>query len=109
MNILPLQGQCLVEILPRDDAEFGSIVIPEGVDVRVKGGKLPPERGIVRRLGRWPQKKGGLCAMPEFTPGDTVLLSRYSGQKLKQLGDRFRLVKVSDVLAVLHETTFPVD
>jgi co-chaperonin GroES (HSP10) len=101
MNILPLKGQCLVELLPRDTTEFGLITIPESVEIKDGRGKLPPVRAIVRRLGRWPQKPNGLAVLPEFSPGDCVIVSQYAGQKLKRLDDKFRLVRVEDVLAVL--------
>ena len=100
MNILPLPGQVLVEILPNADT-IGGILLPRGVEIRDTSGKLPCVRGVVRRLGRWPQKPNGLAVLPEFSPNDTVLLSQYAGQKLHSLGDRFRLVPIKDVLAVL--------
>ena len=89
MNIVPLTGQVLVEILPNSDT-IGGIVIPDGVKVRDASGKLPCVRGVVRRLGRWPQKPNGLAVLPEFSPNDIVLLSHYIGQKLHRLGDRNR-------------------
>lgn len=101
MTILPLPGQVLVEILPAESKSIGGITIPDGVEVMDKGGKLPPEKGKVVRLGRWPQKPNGKAVLPEFSPGDTVLVSRYSGQRLKHLDDKFRLVQLDDVLAVL--------
>ena len=100
MTITPLPGQVLVEILPSSDT-IGGIVIPDGVEVRDIRGKLPCARARVHRLGRWPQKKNGYATLPEFSPGDTVLVSAYTGQKLKRLDDRYRLVPVKDVLAVI--------
>ena len=100
MTILPLRGQVLIEILPNADT-IGGVAIPENVEIRDARGKLPPVRGRVHRLGTWPQKKNGLCNLPDFSPGDTVLISQYSGQKLHSLGYRCRLVRVEDVLAVI--------
>jgi co-chaperonin GroES (HSP10) len=99
MNILPLPGQCLVEILPH--TATGPIIIPDSATMKDGMGKLPPVRGIVRKLGRWPQKSNGYAVLPEISPGDAVLLSQYAGQKLHRLGDRFRLVRIADVLAIL--------
>ena len=99
-NIVPLPGQVLVEILPNANT-IGAVVLPEGVEIRDTSGKLPCVRGVVRRLGRWPQKPNGLAVLPEFSPGATVLVSQYVGQKLHRLGDKFRLVPLKDVLAVL--------
>ena len=98
MNIVPLTGQVLVEILPNADT-IGGIVIPSGVQVKDASGKLPCMKARVHRLGRWPQKKNGLCALPEFSPGDVVIVGAYTGQKLKRLDDKFRLVRLADVLA----------
>jgi len=100
MTIHPLKGQCLVEILPDAKASDGGIVIPDGVQVMDKGGKLPPVKGIVRRLGSWPQKPCGLAVLPEFAPGDTVLCSQYAGVKMRRhIGENFRMVRVEDVIA----------
>jgi co-chaperonin GroES (HSP10) len=100
MTIRPLTGQCLVEILPLADTS-GGVVIPQSVQIKDGSGKLPPVMGLVHRLGRWPQKKNGLAVLPEFSPGDRVLCSQYTGTKMKRLGDRYRLVRIQDVLAVV--------
>lgn len=100
MVILPLTGQCLVEILPVTTT--GPIIIPSNAKMKDGNGKLPPVRGRVWKLGRWPQKPNGLAVLPEFAPGDTVLCSQYVGQKIKRLGDKFRLVRIADVLAKIE-------
>ena len=100
MTILPLTGQVLVEILPNADT-IGGIVIPSGVEVKDAIGKLPCVRARVHRLGRWPQKKGGRCVLPEFSPGDVVICSQYSGVKMQRLDEKFRLVRLADVLAII--------
>lgn len=98
MKITPLRGQCLVEILPNE--RHSTIVIPESAELKDSTGKLPPQKGIVRRLGPWPQKKGGRCVLPEFVPGDTVILSQYSGVKMQRhIGLNYRMVRVEDVIA----------
>jgi chaperonin GroES len=101
MNLRPLTGQVLVEILPENSVTAGGLFIPDTAKVKDDMGKLPPLKARVIRLGRWPQKKNGLCALPEFSPGDTVLVSQYSGEKVKSLGQMFRLVGLDDVLAKL--------
>lgn len=101
MNVLPLRGQCLVEILPANLVTEAGLFIPPAAKNADDMGKLPPLRARVWRLGAWPQKPNGFCQLPEFAPGDTVLVSQYAGQKLRYLGGRFRLVPVADVLAKL--------
>jgi co-chaperonin GroES (HSP10) len=100
MTIVPLTGQCLVEILPISDT-IGGIVIPQGVEFKDARGKLQCLKARVHRIGRWPQKKNGYAVLPEFSPGDTVIVGQYSGVKMQRLDDRYRLVKIADVLAVV--------
>ena len=101
MNLRPLTGQCLVEILPENNLSDGGILIPETAKGKDDVGRLPPMKAKVWRLGPWPQKKCGLAVLPEIAPGDVVLVSQYAGQKIKQLGEMFRLVGIGDVLAKL--------
>ena len=75
MNIIPLTGQALVEILPENKLSDGGIVIPETAKGKDDVGRLPPMKAKVWRLGPWPQKKCGLAVLPEIAPGDTVLVA----------------------------------
>ena len=102
-RIRPLRGQCLVEILPENLLSPGGISIPETAKNKDGIGKLPPLKGRVLRLGPWPCKKNGLAPLPDFAPGDTVLLGQYSGVKLNRMGRRFRMVRVEDVIAKFSE------
>lgn len=101
MNIRPLTGQCLVEILPENKITEGGITIPDTAKFKDNVGKLPPMTAMVWRVGPWPKKKNGLALIPEVAPRDRVLVSQYAGQKLKYLGGRFRLVPIGDILAKL--------
>ena len=102
MNLRPLTGQCLVEILPENKVTDGGLIIPDTAQGKDDVGKLPPLKAKVWRLGPWPRKKNGLAPMPDFAPLNIVLVSQYSGRKIKHLQGNFRLVSVEDVLAKIE-------
>lgn len=104
MRIRPLTGQVLVELDPRPEKD-GSIFLP---DVPVKSTPDDPFRrkqsvtGIVKEMGSWPKAKNGFMMLPPFGIGAHVVLNEYTGTKLQwDVSGRLRLVKTSDVLAVL--------
>jgi co-chaperonin GroES (HSP10) len=111
MTIKPLTGQVLVEMLPPETESAGGIVFPQrsrspeeltqAHDPSIC--KEPPAQAVVRAIGPWPQKNGK-CVLPEFGIGARVVVSAYSGQKLRRgIGENFKLVNTEDVLAVLTE------
>ena len=101
MNVRPLRGHCLVEVLPENKVSAGGIAIPDTAKAKDDVGRLPGLTGRVLRLGPWPQKKNGLAPMPDFAPGHTVYVNQYAGKKLHEPGRDYRLVAIEDVLAVL--------
>ena len=93
----PLTGQCLIEMLLPESRTAGGLEIPEDAqETAIKG--------IVRDIGYWRRAKNGLYHLPEIHNGDTVIVSKYSGQKLNDdLGGKLRLVKIDDVIAVMTQ------
>ena len=109
MRIVPLRGQVLVLLLPRDE-KIGEIFIPETAndgkathdDVYVKRSS---RRGIVQEIGPWKKTKDGKVILHDFFRGQTVLLNDYVGQKLTHdVNDNLRLVGYDDILGVLTES-----
>ena len=106
MKIVPLRGQVLVLLLPRDE-KIGEIFIPDTAN----DGKATREdmyvrrsarKGIVQAIGPWRMTKDGKAILPDFRKGQTVLLNDYVGQKLTHdVRDHLRLVKYDDVLGIL--------
>ena len=102
MTIHPLAGQTLIEIVSPQNVTFGGIVLPDGAFDKQSCGKSA--KGIVREIGEWPKLKNGLSVLPEFKRGDKVLISDYSGTTLqKDFGDRMKIVRIQDVLAVITQ------
>ena len=108
MRIIPLKGQVLVLLLPRDE-KIGEIFIPDTAndgkathdDMYVR---RSARKGIVQAIGPWRTTKDGKAILPDFKKGQTVLLNDYVGQKLTHdVQDHLRLVKYDDVLGILTE------
>lgn len=109
MKIKPLTGQVLVELLPEPTETDTGIAIP-GYDMtpedhqrEARNPKPPsPHRGVVRAVGPWPKTKSGLMQMPQFGIGALVVVPAKAGVELHRgLGERYRMIQQSQVLAVL--------
>jgi chaperonin GroES len=100
--IRPLTGHCLIRILPPDEKTSSGLWLADVAQER--GEKARPRKGFVIACGPWKTTKQGYAILPDFRPGDTVLLSEYIGTKLtRAIGENLRLCRVDDVLAVVEE------
>lgn len=109
MQIKPLTGQVLVEILPEDRRTAGGIELPEHTqspeEVQASHRRPeppPPWQGIVRAIGDWPKLRNGMLAMPEYGIGARVVVRHNAGVQMQRgIGEKFRMVRQEEVLAVL--------
>lgn len=109
MNVRPLSGQVLIEILPPDKRSAGGIEFPDHTrsadEVQAthrKPEKPPPLQGIVAAIGYWPKLRNGLSLMPEFGIGAHVIVRHNAGLQMHRgIGERFRMCLVEEVLAVI--------
>ena len=88
MNIKPLADRVLVVPAPAEE-KIGGIIIPDTA-------KEKPLRGIVKAVG-----KGTKDEEMILKEGDEVLYGKYAGTELELEGDKFLIMRQSDVLAVL--------
>jgi co-chaperonin GroES (HSP10) len=110
MNIRPLTGQVLVEILPREKVSAGGIEIPDHTlspeEVQATHRQPtppPPWIGIAKAVGAWPKTKTGLLRMPEYGVGAKVVVRHNGGVEMRRnVGERYRMVAQKEILAVLH-------
>lgn len=104
MAVKPLTDQVLVEVLPPDTMTHGGISLPE-ICWDGSPEKKPPFKAVVLAIGPWRKTKQGFAVLPPFGVGAKVLCSAYRGTQLtRNIGERYRLVKSDDVLAVVDET-----
>jgi len=89
MNIKPLADRVLVLPAPAEE-KVGGIIIPDTA-------KEKPQRGKVVAVG-----KGTKDDEMVLKVGDTVLYGKYSGTELEYEGEKYLMMRQSDVLAVLE-------
>lgn len=96
INIKPLGGYVLVESM-EDEAEQvqGGIVIPDSA-------KEKPQEYKVLALGTGGKDDNGNDIVFYVKEGDTVLTTKYGGTDVKVSGNEYKLVKQSDILAIIE-------
>lgn len=88
MNIKPLADRVLVLPAPAEE-KVGGIIIPDTA-------KEKPQRGRVIAIGQG--TKDETMVLKE---NDTVLYGKYAGTELEYEGEKYLIMRQSDVLAVL--------
>lgn len=88
MNIKPLADRVLVLPAPAEE-KIGGIIIPDTA-------KEKPLRGVVKAAG-----KGTKDEEMILKEGDEVLYGKYAGTELELEGEKYLIMRQSDVLAVL--------
>ena len=81
MNIKPLADRVLVVPAPAEE-KIGGIIIPDTA-------KEKPLRGIIKAVG--------------MKAGDEVLYGKYSGTEIELEGEKFLMMRQSDVLAIIEK------
>lgn len=89
MTIKPLADRVLVKPAPAEEKTVGGIIIPDTA-------KEKPLQGSVLAVGNG--TKDEEMALKE---GDTVLYGKYSGTEVELDGEKYLIMRQSDVLAVL--------
>ena len=88
MNIKPLADRVLVQPAPAEET-VGGIIIPDTA-------KEKPQRGTVVAVG-----DGTKDDPMVLKDGDTVLYGKYSGTELEVEGEKYLMMRQSDVLAIV--------
>lgn len=103
MEIKPLTGQVLLQVLPPEANTAGGLVLPDIAQAAARGEKAFPRKAVVMAIGPWRKTNQGFAVLPEIKLGDKVLVSEYLGTKLtRNIGENLRLCRVDDVLAVVE-------
>lgn len=88
-NIKPLADRVLIKPAAAEEKTIGGIIIPDSA-------KEKPLRGEVIATGN-----GTKDDEMVLKAGDTVLYGKYAGTELEFDGEKYLIMKQSDVLAVL--------
>lgn len=90
MKIKPLADRVLVQSAPAEE-KVGGIIIPDTA-------KEKPQRGKVIAVGQG--TKDDPMVLKE---DDTVLYGKYAGTELENEGEKYLMMRQSDVLAVVED------
>lgn len=88
MNIKPLADRVLVLPAPAEE-KVGGIIIPDTA-------KEKPQRGKIVAVGNGTKDEEMV-----LKEGDTVLYGKYAGTELEVDGEKYLIMRQSDVLAVV--------
>ena len=89
MNIRPLADRVLVKPAAAEEKTIGGIIIPDSA-------KEKPLKGEVLAVG-----KGTKDEEMVLKPCDTVLYGKYAGTELELDGEKYLIMRQSDVLAII--------
>ena len=89
MNIKPLADRVLILPAPAEEKTIGGIIIPDTA-------KEKPLQGKVVAVGHGTKDEEMV-----LKEGDTVLYGKYSGTEIEHEGEKYLIMRQSDVLAVL--------
>ena len=89
MNIKPLADRVLNLPAPAEEKTIGGIIIPDTA-------KEKPLQGKVVAVGHGTKDEEMV-----LKEGDTVLYGKYSGTEIEHEGEKYLIMRQSDILAVL--------
>lgn len=89
MNIKPLADRVLIKPAPAEEKTAGGIIIPDTA-------KEKPLQGEVLAAGNGTKDEEMVLKV-----GDTVLYGKYAGTEVELDGEKYLIMRQSDVLAVL--------
>lgn len=89
MNIKPLADRVLVVPAPAEERTIGGIIIPDTA-------KEKPLKGEVVAVGNGTKDEDMVVKV-----GDTVLYGKYAGTELELDGNKYLIMRQSDILAVV--------
>ncbi len=89
MNIKPLADRVLIQPTAAEEVTMGGIIIPDSA-------KEKPLKGTVLAVGNGTKDEEMV-----LKEGDTVLYGKYAGTEIEFEGEKYLIMRQSDVLAVL--------
>ena len=89
MKIKPLADRVLVLPAPAEEKTIGGIIIPDSA-------KEKPLQGKVIAIGNGTKDEEMVVK-----PDDTVLYGKYAGTEIELDGEKYLIMKQSDILAIL--------
>lgn len=89
MNIKPLADRVLINPTPAEEVTMAGIIIPDSA-------KEKPLRGEVVAAGTGTKDEEMVVK-----PGDQVLYGKYAGTEIEHEGQKYLIMRQSDILAII--------
>ena len=89
MNIKPLADRVLINPCPAEEVTVAGIIIPDSA-------KEKPLKGTVVAVGNGTKDEEMVVK-----PNDTVLYGKYAGTELELEGEKYLIMRQSDILAII--------
>ncbi len=91
MNIKPLADRVLIQPTPAEEVTMAGIIIPDSA-------KEKPLKGEVLAVGNGTKDEEMI-----LKAGDKVLYGKYAGTEIELAGEKYLIMRQSDVLAVIND------
>ncbi len=91
MNIKPLADRVLINPVPAEEVTMAGIIIPDSA-------KEKPLKGTVLATGNGTKDEEMVVK-----EGDTVLYGKYSGTEIEVGGEKYLIMRQSDILAIIND------
>jgi len=98
MHFRPLHDRVVVRRIDADQKTAGGIIIPDTVQEK-------PQEGEVVAVGPGTRNERGELVPTELRAGDRILFGKWSGTEVKIDGEDLLIMKESDVMGVLENTS----
>ena len=96
MSVKPLEDRVLIKQGKAEDVTPGGIVLPDTA-------KEKPQRGSVEAVGPGKLMDSGKRGEMGLKKGDEVFYGKYAGTEVEIKGEKFVILRESDVLAVIEK------
>ncbi len=98
MKFRPLHDRVVIERIDADTKSAGGILIPDSAQEK-------PSQGQIVAVGLGGRDEAGKLIPIDLKTGDRVLFGKWSGTEVKIDGKDLLIMKESDIMGVLQETT----
>jgi len=95
-KLKPLGDRLVVKPIEQEEMTASGLVLPETA-------KEKPQQGIVIATGPGRRDDDGKRIELDVAVDDTVLYAKYAGTEIKIEGEKYLILKESDVLAILED------
>lgn len=96
VKVKPLDDRILVQQADAEEKTAGGIVLPDTA-------KEKPQRGTVKAVGPGKLLDSGERAAVNVKVGDEVYYGKYSGTEVELSGEKFVILKETDILGIVEK------